>query len=275
MCRWLAYSGRALPLEELIFKPKHSLIDQSLAALTSDTTTNGDGFGVGWYGSREVPGVYRSVRPAWNDTNLRELASQIDSSMFLAHVRATTGAAIQQSNCHPFRYGRWLFMHNGHIAEYGRLRRDLMLAVDPELFPLIVGTTDSELMFYLALTFGLEREPVRALERMAGFVEGLARSRGVPDPLQMTLGVSDGRRLLGVRYSSGHDSRTLYYSVSADALRAIHPGSEYFDNDAMAIVSEPLTEMSDCWREVPESSVVKVEERRVETVAFEPRDPDR
>ena len=160
MCRWLAYSGSPIRLEELLLKRDRSLIDQSLHSRQGATTTNGDGFGVGWYDDSDTPRLYRSVHPAWNDRNLRELAAGISSHLFLAHIRASTGTAIQETNAHPFRYGRWLWMHNGLIREFPRLRRELVLAVDDSLFSSIEGTTDSETMFYLALTFGLESDPI-------------------------------------------------------------------------------------------------------------------
>jgi predicted glutamine amidotransferase len=107
MCRWQAYSGHPIRLEELLFKAKHSLIDQSMSSRSAETPTNGDGFGLGWYGTREFPGLFRSIRPAWNDFNLRDLAAQIESPLFLAHVRATSLATVQETNCHPFRYKHW------------------------------------------------------------------------------------------------------------------------------------------------------------------------
>jgi predicted glutamine amidotransferase len=142
MCRWLAYSGSPIKLEELLVKRDRSLIDQSLHARQGATTTNGDGFGVGWYEGGEPPRVYRSTHPAWNDRNLRELASGISSPLFFAHIRASTGTAIQETNTHPFRYGRWLWMHNGLIRDFHRVRRALVLAVDDSLFDSIEGTTD-------------------------------------------------------------------------------------------------------------------------------------
>ena len=45
------------------------------------------------------PGVYRSVEPAWNDENLRELAGHISSPLFFTHIRAAIGSAVQQTNC--------------------------------------------------------------------------------------------------------------------------------------------------------------------------------
>ncbi|MDX1504007.1 MAG: class II glutamine amidotransferase [Thermoanaerobaculia bacterium] len=271
MCRWLAYSGAPIYLEDLLFRPEHSLIDQSLAARTDDNTTNGDGFGIGWYGERETPGVYRDVRPAWNDDNLRDLAANIRSRLFFAHVRsATVGLAVQQSNCHPFRSGRWLFMHNGYIEGFPRLRRRLLQEVSDDLFPEIRGTTDSEVMFYLALTFGLADDPAAAIERMAGFVEAVGRERGVAAPLQMTVGVSDGRRIHAVRYSTRGRSKSLFHSLHLDSLREINPD---LPDGTWAIVSEPLTDLSAQWEKIPEATVVTVCDGEIERRPFTPRPP--
>jgi predicted glutamine amidotransferase len=113
VCRWLAYSGSPILLEELLYGPKNSLIVQSLHSRLGAEETNGDGFGLGWYGAQEKPAVFRSVEPAWNDRNLHALAGHISAGMVFAHIRASTGSPVQQTNCHPFRHGRWLWMHNG------------------------------------------------------------------------------------------------------------------------------------------------------------------
>lgn len=275
MCRWLAYTGDPVYLEDLIFRPDRSLIDQSLHAAYSETTTNGDGFGVGWYGLREGPGVYRSVRPAWNDWNLIDLAAQIESPLFLAHVRSATGTEVQRSNCHPFRHERWLFMHNGSIDQFQRLRRALTFAVDPELYPAIYGTTDSEVMFFLALTFGLDAEPVPALERMAGFVEATGRSHGVEHALHMTLGLSDGERIYAVRYSSSDRAQSLFHSRTEAAMRELKPGLKDRSVDrTTVVVSEPLDDMGDDWAEIPQGSVVTVLRGEVDVRTFTPRPPE-
>ena len=126
--------------------------------------------------------------PGLERLQLREICALTESSLFLAHVRATSQATIQETNCHPFRHGRWLFVHNGEIQEIEKTRRELLFRIDPRLFPEVQGTTDSEIMFFLALTFGLESEPVEAVQRMAGFVEDVSRANGVADPIWMTLG---------------------------------------------------------------------------------------
>ena len=139
MCRWLAYSGSPLLLQEALYGGPNSLVDQSLHSRLGAEPTNGDGFGVGWYGSPETPGLYRSTEPAWNDYNLRELAGHISSPLFFTHIRAAIGSAVQQTNCHPFRHGHWLFMHNGYLNEFATIKRDIVLAIDPSLYPQIQG----------------------------------------------------------------------------------------------------------------------------------------
>jgi predicted glutamine amidotransferase len=258
MCRWLAYSGSPIHMEELLVKRDRSLLDQSLHSRLGATTTNGDGFGVGWYGEGETPLVYRSTHPAWNDRNLRELAAGVSSRLFFAHIRASTGTAIQETNTHPFRYGRWLWMHNGLIRDFHRVRRELMLEVDPGLFDSIEGTTDSETFFYLALTFGLENDPIAAVARAVGVIEATGRRNGVELPIQMTIATTDGTTIWAFRYSSEGDSRSLWFSTRMDALKALYPESTELaglDDETRVVVSEPLGDLAGAWNEVPEGHV--------------------
>jgi len=274
MCRWLAYSGSPIRLEELLVKRDRSLIDQSLHSREGATPTNGDGFGVGWYEEGEPPRVYRSVHPAWNDRNLRELAAGISSHLFFAHIRASTGTAIQETNTHPFRYRNWLWMHNGLIREFPRLRRELVMAIDDSLYDSIEGTTDSETMFYLALTFGLEDEPVAAVERMVGFVEDTGRRHGVEQPIQMTIATTGGGSVYAFRYSSEGDSRSLYFSTRMDALKALYPDSAELaglSDETRVVVSEPLGDLAGAWNAVPESHVGIIQPGQDELRPFTPQ----
>jgi glutamine amidotransferase len=289
MCRWLAYSGSPILLEELLYNREHSLIDQSLHSRMGVETTNGDGFGVGWYGvegagpavvqsarDSRVPVIFKGTGPAWNDVNLRELARSTSSGLFIAHIRASTGTAVQQTNCHPFRYDRWLWVHNGAIKDFHVLKRDLVMAVDPELYPSIEGSTDSEVMFYLALTFGLRDDPVAAVERMVGFVEATGREHGVDQPMQMTVATTDGERIFAFRYSSIGKSRTLYFSTAINALRVIYPENEIFQkisDETRIVVSEPLGDLLGAWNAVPESSYGIVQKGEDVLGRFTPRLP--
>jgi predicted glutamine amidotransferase len=274
MCRWLAYSGSPILLEALLYRPEHSLIDQSRHARLGVETTNGDGFGVGWYAPDvELPAVFRTIEPAWNDRNVREVASHVNSPLFLAHIRASTGTAVQQTNCHPFRYGKWLWVHNGLVRDFHLVKRDLSLAVDESLYPYIEGSADSETLFYLALTFGLEDDPPAAVARMVGFVEEVGHRRGVEHPIQMTIGISDGKSLWAFRYSSERDSRTLFYSTDVRTVRRLHPELEVLQlvsDESRIIVSEPLGDLTGAWNEVPESSYGVVQDGDDELRPFQP-----
>lgn len=275
MCRWLAYSGDPILLESFLFEASHSLIDQSMCSRSAETPTNGDGFGIGWYGTRPSPGLFRSIRPAWNDFNLRDLAAQIESPLFLAHVRATSQATVQETNCHPFRYRNWLFVHNGEIFEIEKLRRDLLFGVSPELFPHILGTTDSEVMFHLALTFGLEADPLGALARMTGFVEQTGRKRGFKDVIWMTVAASDGKSIYAVRYASDADAPTLYHSRDMQAVYELNPTlRDRLGPATRVIVSEPVGVLPDAWQAVPQNSAVRVAKDQLEIQRFAPIVPN-
>ncbi len=276
MCRWVAYTGTPVLLEDLLYKPAHSLVDQSLHSRLGVETTNGDGFGVGWYGESETPALFKSVEPAWNDRNLHELAGHIRSGLVFAHIRASTGTPIQQTNCHPFRYGSWLWMHNGSIAQFHDVKRELMLSIDSSLYPLVEGSTDSEAFFFLALTLGLENDPPTAVERAVGVVEHVGRSHGIEHPIQMTVATTDGRSVWAFRYSTEGKSRSLFYSTRVDTLREQypdHPVLHQLSDESRLVVSEPLGDLAGAWNEVPESSYGVVQEGQDELHSFKPRQP--
>jgi predicted glutamine amidotransferase len=258
MCRWLAYSGSPVLLEELLYGPKNSLVVQSLHSRMGAEETNGDGFGVGWYGEQQSPAVFRSIEPAWNDRNLRELSGHLKSKLVFAHIRASTGSPVQQTNCHPFRHGGWLFMHNGLIRDFLKVKRDLVLEIDPELYPEIEGTTDTEVLFHVALTYGLEDDPPGAVARTIGLVETVGHRHGVEHPFQGTIATSDGECVWAFRYSSEGDSRSLFFSTDVRTLREMYPENELLrevGDEARLVVSEPLGDtLPGAWNEVPESS---------------------
>ncbi len=273
MCRWLAYSGSPVLLEELLYGRQNSLIVQSLHSRLGAEETNGDGFGIGWYGEQESPAVFHSIEPAWNDRNLRELAGHITSPLVFAHIRASTGSPVQQTNCHPFRHGRWLWMHNGFLDGFAKVKRDLTVAVEPELYPEIEGTTDSELMFHLALTFGLDDDPAQAVARTIGLVESVGHEHGLEFPFQGTIATSDGERIWAFRYSSEGKSRSLFFSTDVRTLRALYPDNELLrdlGDESRLVVSEPLGDLPGAWNEVPESSYGVIQPGQDEMHPFTP-----
>jgi glutamine amidotransferase len=274
MCRWMAWVGQPIPIEEVLFESRHGIVDQSLHARMGAEPTNGDGFGLGWYGTGREPGVYRSVSPAWSDPNLRELAAHVESPLFVAHVRAAIGSPVQETNCHPFRRGRWLFVHNGFVADFHGMRRDLMLAIDPERFADVQGSTDTEVVFHLALTFGLDDDPLVALERTVGLIEATAVAHGVRGAVQATFGVTDGETLWAVRYATEGRPRTLFTSADAETVRHLYPDNPRFARlraEDRLVVSEPFSDLPGVWEEVPEETALVVRGALVEHRPFVPR----
>ncbi len=274
----MGYIGGSLNVGLVLFREgSNTLVHQSLAASQGAEPVNGDGFGLGWFADgSDVPSRYRSTEPAWNDENLQEITKTLVSPAFIAHVRAAIGSPVQQSNCHPFRHDDMLFVHNGFVRDFHRMKRDVVLAIDPDLYPQIVGSTDSEHMFYLALTFGLKDDPQLALERMVGFIEHAAAQQGISDAMQMTVGVLRDDSLVAARYASASLPRTLYHSNDIETLRRLHPDVadlNLIPGDAHAVMSEPLGTLPGAWTEVPISTAVHLRRGDLEMRAFAPRAP--
>jgi glutamine amidotransferase len=241
MCRWITYAGAPIYLEKLIYEPENSLVRQSLSARRARVPTNGDGSGIGWYGARDLPGLYRETRPAWNDPNLRSLAHQIQSRLFFAHVRASTGTATSIANCHPFAFGRWMFMHNGQIGGYEKIRRQLDALIPDDVYNARVGTTDSEAFFYLLFRAGLDQNPVGAFAKTVGTVLDAMTAAKVDEPFRMTAALSDGATIYALRYATDPEPPTLFFSR---------------DESHLLVVSEPLDAEEGNWTAVENAHVL-------------------
>ena len=245
MCRWAAYQGEDVFLEDIVTAPCHSLIAQSHCAQEAKSPTNGDGFGLAWYGTRPEPGLYRDILPAWSDPNLKSLCRQIRSGLFLAHVRASTGGATSRSNCHPFVSGRWSFMHNGQIGGFERIRRPLENTIADHLYDQKQGTTDSELFFLLMLEERLEADPLGASSRAVMRVIDAAARAGIEPSLKLTAAFSDGETLYAIRYASDGNAPTLYTAETRHAA-------------GRCIVSEPYDRDGGYWHAIPPASFVTI-----------------
>lgn len=278
MCRWIAYIGSDITVEDVIVRPDHSLLDQSLLARDlylpgfamasqfhdHDFPTNGDGFGIAWRGRNGTLGQYRQITPAWDSQNLRHLAAQIDSGCFLAHVRAAPGGTIAEQNCHPFIRDGWMFQHNGEIGGFDRLKRDLTFDVDPALYPAILGNSDSETCFFLALTYGLKDDPVQGMTRMIERVEQARRDHGVPEPFRATMCASDGTELVVLRWVSpdakDQEAPSLYTTSGSTHLRTADGSADKLPADAHLLASEPLELhwSAHTWHEVPAGTIGRI-----------------
>lgn len=274
MCRWLAYTGEPLFIEDLVTQPTHSLVKQSLNTRMNYSPagnlwhTNGDGFGIGWYSLKEEPGLFKDERPAWNDENLHEISSQIQTRAFLAHIRAATTAEVQRTNCHPFKYKNWLFQHNGHLSNFREIRRDLHLEIAPELYPELKGNTDSETMFLLALTYGLQKNPKEALQKMVKRIRIASRKQHTSRQLNLSCALCDGNNLYTLRYAENEEAMSQFYSSNLRSILDLQNKGDTLPIKSVVVVSEPLTKLSELWEEVPENSFTTIENGKVHVEDF-------
>lgn len=263
-------------MADLVVKPQHSLLTQSLDSrlnLRRDGSiwaTNGDGCGVGWYEHLEEPGLYRSISPAWNNINLGEITSQVKTSLFFSHIRAVTVGGIQITNCHPFKHSTWLFQHNGTVDHFADIKRELQFDIHPELFPHIKGTTDSETIFYLAMTYGLEDDPHEAMRKTVQRLHKSYDDNSLDGHIQLSCALTNGEEIYTLRYSNTDQTKTQYYSTGARAIMDLNGECSHLPEESAIIVSEPLDNLGKetSWHPIPDHSFVTATPGKVEIQEF-------
>ena len=238
MCRIAAYTGPEIPLENIIVRPAHSLLEQSQHASEAKLAVNGDGFGISWYGADEKPGLYRDVLPAWADDNLTNLCRMVRSRLFIAHIRASTVGETSRANCHPFKFGKWSFCHNGQVPHFKAIRRRMLATLPDDLFEAMQGTTDSEMIFLTLLANGLNNDPAAAMRATLDQI-GPAGNDG---PIKLTCVFSDGQALYAFRYASAGQAPSLYVSG-------------VLDNGGRSMASEPLCGVTARWTAIPTDTI--------------------
>ncbi|WP_432131934.1 ergothioneine biosynthesis protein EgtC [Streptomyces tendae] len=252
MCRHLAYVGPATTLKSLLVEGPHALYEQSWRPLMQrHGTVNADGFGFGWYppavrgGSPEAPARYRRAVPIWADANLPDLARTVRSGAVLAAVRsATEGTTQDESAAAPFQEGRWLFSHNGAVADWGRVP----VALTSEELLGVQARSDSALLW--AMVLRRLRRGEQGADALAAVVGEVAAARPTARlNLLLTDGVSVAATTWGdtLWYRSGEGSVTVASEpgVSPDVLRAPRTGA-----------SQAATGEAGPWRQVPDRCVL-------------------
>ncbi|KAF1971000.1 N-terminal nucleophile aminohydrolase [Bimuria novae-zelandiae CBS 107.79] len=306
MCRFMVYKGKdEILLSELILNPTHSILTQSFdSRLRLDTRRphNGDGFGIGYYTSPSLgpePCVFTSTIPAWNCLNLSRIASKTTSSLIFAHVRATTEGNLSDQNCHPFSYKRLMFMHNGGIGSFKRIKMKLAMGLNERWFTLVQGSTDSEWAFALFLDcldkaghdpdtnsgFGhsvLRKGILRTIERINALIKEVVGDEGVGEEDSRSLlnfAVTDGESVVCSRYVSSKtdeaaslfwSSGTSWKATNTNSKPATEPGQKDYvmerrdkGSDIVLVASEPLTFERDNWVTVPTNSTVTIHKQTV------------
>jgi len=298
MCRWLVYFGNEkILLADLITRPKHSIVQQSFCdpylpfidELTKQKLThkiNGDGFGLAWYGgSSEIPCVFTSIKPCWSDRNLQRLAEHVSSNCVFSHIRAASpGSLIVENNCHPFQFGRILFMHNGAIAHFPKIKKKLISQLSENSFSYIQGTTDSEHVGALFVQFLPNQDPfvmhsvgelkeamLKTIDHIIKLTQEVIGSSDDSGASSLNFAVTDGGVVITTRFrnSETEDPPSLYYTKTC---RYFSPCGSCDDSQALTAVvisSEPLNDNLDEWALVPKNHLVVVEKNRVSLEAIE------
>ncbi|WP_013323652.1 ergothioneine biosynthesis protein EgtC [Gloeothece verrucosa] len=253
MCRLVGYFGSTISLDQLLYKPEHSLVVQSYKPREMVTgLLNADGFGLGWYHPEKEaqPYIYKNLLPIWNDNNLAHLSRYVETKCTLAYVRsATPPLAVDYSNCQPFTYKNLVFIHNGFIHNFrSSLYRPIRYTLEDTAYQLILGSTDSEHIFALVVN-ELEKNPEISLEtalrNTLATLTALAKTHSVYFSANIIL--SDGQQLVASRYSNRAPTSTLYW-LRDDPL---YP-------DGVIIASEPLFEGN--WHKIAEGSLITVKQ---------------
>ncbi len=269
-----------IQLCHLVTRPAHSIINQAFdSRLRLDATraVNGDGFGVGWYDSTrdaelgDAPCIFTSVTPAWNNQNLQRIAEKIKSPLVFAHVRASTAGALSETNCHPWRYGRLMWMHNGQISDFSRIKRRVLAALPEPLFLFPQGHTDSEFAFAVFLSHlgdPLQTDPFSYKELRDAMLATIrdfnawASQAGIREPSLMNFCVTDGESIICTRYVSSKSdqaaslyfsSGTSFYEHSPGAYRMVKTDKR---EKIIVVASEPLTFEKADWMEIPTNTLV-------------------
>ena len=286
MCRFLCYLGPAVLLADVLHRPTHSLILQSYKSRERKEPLNGDGFGVGWYApdAGPIPCVFTSLTPAWSNQNLRHLAEHVRSPCFFAHVRAASpGMRVGEENCHPFQNGRYLWMHNGSIEGFSRIKRRLRESLPDPLYDAIQGTTDSEHAFALFLSFlgdpqrAISGEEMgRTLIRTVARLEEWRIGAAVAGPSFYNFAVTDGTSVSTLRYVSDPSVEPISLYFASDRRYECVDGvsrlvSAAVGEHAVVIASEPFTDARTGWVRVPPNHTLTVgPDLRVQVMLMEP-----
>ena len=268
MCRFVAYIGNTpILLKELLEAPKNSLINQSKQAKEGLHGINADGFGVAWYDQEvdSIPGVFKSIQPAWNDSNLDHLARKVKSNCFLGHVRASTVGDVTLNNCHPFTYGDYSFVHNGTIRHFPDTRRALTTELADVFFNEIRAQTDSEHLFALIMNF-LHLDEQRSLEvavkKSFEWIKNNQKDKDAEHFSRLNICLTNGIEMIATRYvTKDIDPLSLYYATKHfDAPFSESTPEETPDSSEYTVIaSEPLSDYAKEWKEVPNNHYLYID----------------
>ena len=290
MCRVLAYIGEPILIEELLSKPDNSLIKQSYAPKFMTHIQNLAGFGMSVWNkdlmSSSEPFVFKTLELPFFSHNLIRISRQIQSNSFMAHVRGIKyeqTERVSTSNTHPFLYPGFkaAFAHNGELEGFDEMKYDLIDYIKPDIAKRIHGTTDSEWM-YAVFSSQLEDpkkfcgvdELLDAVKKTFKILKKVKKKNNLTISSPVNLFISSADCVLATRFVFNFGSFPIEFSSAHMAYHSLwYTYGErygYFDGEhkmvgedgakrSVIISSEPLTNDTTTWIEVPEYTAITAE----------------
>jgi glutamine amidotransferase len=287
MCRVLSYLGNPILIEELLYKPDNSLVKQSYNPNYMSHLLNLAGFGlVAWdrlSHNPTFPYIYKTPQLPFYDDNLRNLAAKIMPYCFLSHIRGVSyndKNVVSTQNVHPFIFSKSnvALAHNGALIDFEKMKFDLLDYILPEYRSEIHGTTDSEWVYALFLsqlakpisTYETE-EIIHAIIETLKILQKVRHKHNLTTNSPVNLFITNGEFIAATRFvfdygwipfeaepSTHFSYHSLWYTYGE------HYGLQ--DNQykmiasekklSIIIASEPLTEDTTTWIEVPEYTLI-------------------
>jgi glutamine amidotransferase len=307
MCRFAAYLGEPVLIEDLLYEPDGALVRQAIDSELMSHLNLG-GFGLAAWNSdapdARRPLTYRVPTLPNFDRNLRALAGTVRARAVLAHVRGVvydSRESIGAHNVHPFLFdgASFALAQNGDLYDFARMRYDLLEHLNPRITGLIEGTTDTEWIYALVLSqladpfcpVGPE-EAAGAVVRTLEILRDVRERRGIAAQSPVNLVLTDGNWMLATRYAYDYgwypddgsflatereyDFTSLWYTVGGrfgrrdDGTFGIAEGIA----SSAVVASEPLTKHTAGWLEAPEYSMLILAATEAGELTVETRELD-
>lgn len=290
MCRILSYLGKPILIEELLYKPDNSFIKQSYHPKYMSHLLNLAGFGiVAWdhvsY-DPNLPYLYKTPDLPFYDENLRNLASKISPHCLLAHLRGVTYSAkqiVSIQNVHPFLFpgSNVALAHNGILHDFEFMKYDLLEYIHPHYRTNIHGTTDSEWIYsvFLSQLPGPNEhyktdEITKAILETLKILQRVRHKHNIAINSPVNLFITNGEFIAATRFVLDYgwqssDEKTASHLSYHSLWYTYGESYGFYDNEykmkgskkksSIIIASEPLTEDTTTWVEVPEYTLVVAE----------------
>lgn len=286
MCRVISYLGKSILIDELFYKPDNSLVTQSYHPRQMSHILNLAGFGFSAWDNKlpnpKNPLIYKTYSLPFYDNNLKNISKKLYSNCLIAHVRGISYSeknVVSNQNVHPFCFDNTniAFAHNGSLIGFEDMRSDIYQRISNKYKKYIYGTTDSEFMYALFLSQLKNQSNPTVTDIFSALIDTLIilrkirRKNNIAISSPLNFFISNGDFIVATRFvfdygyypTSEHTSphmeyHSLWYTYGEEYTfyNGMYQMKASKKMRSIIIASEPLTEDSTTWIEVPEYSFI-------------------